>query len=192
MADIVLFHHAQGLRPDVRAWADSLREAGHEVWTPDLFEGATFDRLEDGAAFRDETGIPELMRRATEALEKLPAELVYAGFSMGAATATYFAATRPGARAAVLMHGVAPVETLGVEAWAGGVPVQVHYKVEDPEVDAGEVEAVENFVRASGAPIEIHTYPGDGHLFADPDGPDYDRASAELMLERELAFLERL
>jgi dienelactone hydrolase len=111
---------------------------------------------------------------------------------MGAASAQYLAATRPGARAAVLMHEVAPLETLGVEAWPGGVPVQVHNKVEDPQVDAGEVEAVENFVRASGAPIEIYTYPGDGHLFADPDGPDYDRASAELMLERELAFLERL
>jgi dienelactone hydrolase len=192
MAEIVLFHHAQGLRPDVPAWADSLREAGHEVWTPDLFEGATFDRLEDGIAHRDEIGIPELIRRATEAVEQLPAELGYAGFSMGAASAQYLAATRPGARAAVLMHGVAPVETLGVEAWPGGVPVQVHNKVEDPEVDAGEVEAVENFVRASGAPIEIYRYPGDGHLFADPDGPDYDRASAELMLERELAFLERL
>jgi dienelactone hydrolase len=180
------------LRPDVTAWADSLREAGHEVWTPDLFEGATFDRLEDGVAHRDETGIPELIRRATEAVEQLPIELVYAGFSMGAATATYFAATRPGARAAVLMHGVAPVETLGVEAWPGDVPVQAHNKAEDPTVDAGEVETFESFVRASGAPIEIYTYPGEGHLFADPDGPDYDRASAELMLERELAFLERL
>lgn len=192
MADIVLFHHAQGLRPDVRAWADSLREAGHEVWTPDLFEGATFDRLEDGVAFRDETGIPELMRRATEALEKLPAELVYAGFSMGAVPAQSLAATRPGARAAVLMHGVVPLETIGVEAWPGGVHVQAHYKIGDPWVDAAGVESFEISVRASGAPIEIYTYPGDGHLFADPDGPDYDRAAAELMLGRELAFLERL
>jgi dienelactone hydrolase len=192
MADIVLFHHAQGLRPDVLAWADSLREAGHEVTTPDLFEGATFDRLEDGIARRDEIGIPELIRRASEAVEQLPAELVYAGFSMGAATAAYFAATRAGARAALLMHGVAPVETLGVEAWPGDVSVQAHCKVEDPLVDAAEVGAFESFVRASGAPIEIYAYPGDGHLFADPDGPDYDRAAAELMLERELAFLERL
>jgi len=190
MADIVLFHHAQGLRSDMTAWADSLREAGHEVWTPDLFEGRTFERLADGGAHRDEIGIPELIRRATEAVEQLPVELVYAGFSMGAASAQYFAANRPGARGAVLMCGVAPVETLGVDAWPGDVPVQIHYMAEDGV--AGEIEPVERFVRASGALIEVHTYPGDGHLFADPDGPDYDRAAAELMLERELEFLRRL
>ena len=58
MAHVVLFHHARGLRPDVTSWAESLREAGHEVETPDLIEGRTFDRLEDGIAYRDELGIP--------------------------------------------------------------------------------------------------------------------------------------
>jgi dienelactone hydrolase len=192
MADIVLFHHAQGLRPDVRAWADSLREAGHQVSTPDLFEGATFDRLEDGTAHRDEIGIPELMMRAAEALDRLPAELVYAGFSMGVPPAQYFAATRPGARGAVIMNAVTPLETVGVEAWPGGVPVQAHYKAGDPWVDAGEVEEFEGSASASGALVEIYTYPGGGHLFADPEAPEYDPAAAELMLERELAFLERL
>ena len=61
MAHVALFHHAQGLRPDVLAWADSLRVAGHEVETPDLYEGRTFDLLEDGIAHRDELGIPALM-----------------------------------------------------------------------------------------------------------------------------------
>ena len=78
MAHVVLFHHTQGLRKDVIAWADSLREAGHEVTTPDLFEGLTFDRFDDGIAHRDEVGLPELMGRAATALEDLPAELVYA------------------------------------------------------------------------------------------------------------------
>jgi dienelactone hydrolase len=190
MADVVLFHSAQGLRRDVTAWANSLRSAGHEVRTPDLFEGATFERLEDGVAHRDSIGIPELMRRATDAVDGLPSELVYAGFSMGAPPAEILCATRPGARGALLMHGVAPVEALGVEAWPSGVPVQVHHAVGDRWVDASAVEALANLARASGSSIEVHTYPGDGHLFADPDAPEYDRDSAELMLQRELAFLE--
>jgi dienelactone hydrolase len=190
MADVVLFHSAQGLRRDVTAWADSLRGAGHQVWTPDLFDGATFERLEDGVAHRDSIGIPELMRRASDAVSELPSALVYAGFSMGAPPAEILGATRPGARGALLMHGVAPVEALGVEVWPSDVPVQVHYAVADRWVDASGVEALENLARARGASIEVHTYPGDGHLFADPDAPEYDRASAELMLERELAFLE--
>jgi dienelactone hydrolase len=189
MSEIVLFHSAQGLRPGVTQWADSLRKVGHEVWTPDVFEGRTFDRLEDGIAHRDGLGLPELIRRAGEALEELPAELVYAGFSMGGSTAHYFAVTRPAARGALLMHGVAPADTLGGKPWPAGAPAQVHYAVDDPFMNSGDVPDLE---RAAGELVEAYTYPGDGHLFADPDAPEYDRPSAELMLERELAFLERL
>jgi dienelactone hydrolase len=188
LADIVLFHHAQGLRRDVIAWADRLRADGHQVWTPDLYEGATFDRLEDGVAHRDTTGIGELIRRAEAELDQVPAAVVYAGFSMGAPTAGYFTARRAGARGAVLMHGGADPG----DGWPGGVPVQVHYAVGDPWLEPGEVEGFSDAVGASGSPIEVHAYPGDGHLFADPDGPDYDEESAELMLERELEFLRRL
>lgn len=189
MSQIVLFHSAQGLRRDVSGLAARLRDAGHEVWTPDLFDGATFERLEDGIAHRDEIGIPALIERAATILEGLPTELVYAGFSMGAASAGYFAAARPGARGALLMHGATPLAAFGVSAWPGGVPAQVHYAADDPFVDAEGIDAFANVVREAGSPIEVFTYPGSGHLFADPDGPDYDEESAELMLERGLAFV---
>lgn len=39
MAEVVLFHHAQGLTPGVVAFADELRRAGHTVHTPDLLDG---------------------------------------------------------------------------------------------------------------------------------------------------------
>jgi len=38
----------------------------------------------------------------------------------------------------------------------------------------------------------VHTYPGSGHLFADPDLPDHDRSSSEEMWRRVLAFLDRI
>jgi dienelactone hydrolase len=192
VAQIVLFHHAQGLRDDVLAWADSLREAGHEVTTPDLFEGRTFEQLDAGIAHRDQIGVPALMGRAGEKLEGLPAELVYMGFSMGASTAHYFALTRPGARAVLLMHGTAPAASLGETAWLAGLPGQLHKKEADPLMEEGGVEAAEQAARAVGASLELFTYPGEGHLFVDPVGPDYDRDAAERMLERELALLARL
>jgi dienelactone hydrolase len=192
VARIVLFHSVQGLRRDVRDWAASLRDGGHDVWTPDLLDGATFERLEDGIAHRDEIGIPALMQRASAALEDLPPDLVYAGFSMGAATAQYFAATRQGTQAAILMHSALTIEDLEVEAWPTGLPVQIHYATGDPWVEAAEVASLEEAVRAAGGAVETYTYPGEGHLFADPDGPDYDQESAELMVERELAFLGEL
>jgi dienelactone hydrolase len=192
LAKIVLFHHAQGLRPDVVAWAETLREAGHDVETPDLYEGRTFDRLEDGIAHRDEVGIPTLMQRAGQVLEGLPEDLAYGGFSMGASTAHYFAVTRPGARGALLMHGTAPRQALGGVEWPAAAPVQLHYSEEDPWVDSENIGAFERSVRDAGSPLDVFTYPGDGHLFADPDGPDYDDASAKLMLRRELELLDRL
>lgn len=190
VAHLVLFHHAQGLRPDVLTWAESLREAGHEVEAPDLFEGRTFERLDEGIAHRDEVGMPTLIARASEFLEGMPNELVYAGFSMGAAAAHYFTVARAGARGAILMHGWSPPEFLDGH-WPTGAPGQVHYAAEDPQIDS-PIDAVERSVRDAGGSLEVFTYPGDGHLFADPDGPDYDPHAAQLMLQRELEFLSRL
>jgi dienelactone hydrolase len=190
--NVVLLHSAQGLRPGVEEWAGRLREAGHEVWAPDLFEGRTFAELDDGVAFRNEVGVPELMRRAEAALAGLPGELVFAGFSMGAATAGYYAATRPGARGAVLMHGVPPLRQFGVEGWPDGVPAQVHFMRDDPWVERDAVAEFERMAFAAGVSAEVHAYEGSGHLFADPDSPDHDAAAAELMLGRVLGFLAGL
>lgn len=39
MAEVILFHHVQGLTDGVRALADELEQAGHVVHTPDFFAG---------------------------------------------------------------------------------------------------------------------------------------------------------
>jgi dienelactone hydrolase len=189
--EIVLFHSAQGLRPAVRSWADRLRAAGHRVHTPDLFDGEVFDQLADGVRKRDALGIPELIRRAQAAVAELPSSLVCAGFSMGAASAEFLAATRPGATAAILMHGALDPGAVGAETWPR-VPVAVHYAKGDSWVDTEQVRSLERAVQASGAAVATHVYEGGGHLFADEASPDYDRASAELMFERTLAFLKTL
>lgn len=191
MSKVVLLHSAQGLRPGFERCAERLREAGHEVWTPDLFEGRSFDDLAAGIAHRDEIGVPELMRRAEAALAELPADVVYAGFSMGAASAGYYAATRGGCRGAILISGVTPLDEFGVERWPPNVPAQVHFAVEDQHVDHAGIESFERALDASRARLEIHAYPGSDHLFADPDSPGYDPASAELLLARVLEFLHR-
>jgi dienelactone hydrolase len=94
------------------------------------------------------------------------------------------------------MHGAVPVEGLseyfGVDRWPEGVPVQVHYAADDPWVEAEEeVAPLGDAVRGAGAAFEAHTYPGSGHLFNDPELPEYDRASSEAMWRRVLAFLDR-
>ena len=195
MAEIVLFHSALGLRPGVTAAADRLRGAGHSVHVPDYYDGEVFDDLDDGLRKRDELGVAEILRRAREAVAGLPAGLVFAGFSLGNDPAELLAAERPGARGALHMHGAVPIEAFsefGVERWPEGVPVQVHYAAEDPWVEAEEVAALGDAVGRAGAALEEHTYPGSGHLFTDPDLPEYDRASSEAMWRRVLAFLDRV
>ena len=47
--NIMLFHSTYGLRPAVHAAAARLRAAGHEVYVPDLFDGRTFETVEEGS-----------------------------------------------------------------------------------------------------------------------------------------------
>lgn len=188
---VVLFHSAQGLRPAVNEFADDLRASGHHVHTPDLFDGATFDVLADGIRLRDEIGIQELGRRAMAAVEHLGSDVVYAGFSMGAASAEFLGTARPGAKALVLLHGVVPPQYLGVEAWPG-IPVQVHSGTNDSWAPRAEIEEFASFVRAAGAPCEVHWYDVPGHLFTDAGNEEYDAAATALILERLKTFLARV
>jgi len=80
MAEVLLFHHAQGLTPGVVAFADELRAAGHIVHTPDLFGGRTFESIPEGMAFINETGFDELRAQGVRLADDLPQALVYAGF----------------------------------------------------------------------------------------------------------------
>lgn len=187
MTEILLFHHANGLTDGVRSFAETLRAAGHTVHTPDLFEGRVFDTVEEGVAFRDSVGQEVLMGRAFAAAEGLPTDLVYAGMSMGCMPATVLLLPRPGARGAFYLYGA--VDPAWFEAeWPEGVPAQSHQTEDDPWREA---EGDEGFAaRVPGS--ESFLYPGKGHLFADPDSPDYDEAAAELATERVLAFLDRL
>jgi len=56
MSEVLLYHHVQGLTDGVRSFAEELRQAGHTVHTPDLFDGRTFGTLEEGMAFAREIG----------------------------------------------------------------------------------------------------------------------------------------
>jgi dienelactone hydrolase len=189
MAEVVLFHHAQGLTPGVVAFADELRGAGHTVHTPDLFDGRTFGSIEEGMRYAEEIGFPdEVIERAARAVEELPAELVYAGFSLGEVPAQNLAQTRPGARGALLFYSCVPVSAFG-SAWPEGVPVQVHGMDADPFfVDEGDIDAARELVnQAENA--ELFLYPGDQHYFADSSLPSYDPHATALLTRRVLDFL---
>lgn len=188
MTEILLFHHAQGLTPGVIAFADTLRSAGHIVHTPDLFEGRTFDSIEAGMGFVREIGFGEVMARGAQAAADLPAELVYAGFSLGVVPAQMLAQTRAGARGAILCYACVPVAEFG-SAWPEDVPVQIHGMDADPFfVDEGDIDAARALV-AEAEDAELFLYPGDQHYFADSSLPSYDAQASALLTQRVLDFL---
>lgn len=188
MTEVVLFHHAQGLTSGVVAFADQLRAAGHTVHTPDLFEGRTFDTLEDGMGYVEGVGFGEMIQRGARAVESLPPELVYAGFSLGVLPAQYLAQTRAGARGAVLCYSCVPVSEFG-SGWPAGVPVQVHGMDADPIfVGEGDLDAARELVEQA-EDAELFLYPGDQHYFADSSLPSYDLEATALLTQRVLAFV---
>ena len=190
MAEVLVFHHAQGLTPGVVAFADRLRRAGHTVHAPDLYEGRTFDTIEEGVAHAREIGFGEVAGRGLRAAEGLPAGLVYAGFSLGVVPAQRLAQTRPGARGALLFHACLPVSEFG-PSWPPGVPAQVHAMDADPFfVDDGDIDAAHALVAEAGD-AKLFLYPGAGHLFADDSLSSYDADAAALLGRRVLAFLDR-
>ncbi|SCG73032.1 Dienelactone hydrolase [Micromonospora inositola] len=190
MAEVLLFHHAQGQTAGVLAFADELRRAGHTVHTPDLYDGRTFATLDDGLAYAREVGFDNLLDRGVGAADGLPEELVYAGFSLGVMPAQKLAQTRAGARGAMLFESCFPVSEFGT-AWPAGVPVQIHGMDADPFfAGEGDLDAARALVE-SAEDAELFVYPGDRHLFADSSLPSYDADAAKLLTQRVLDFLVR-
>jgi dienelactone hydrolase len=185
VAEVLLFHHAQGLTPGCVSLADELRAGGHVVHTPDLYEGRMFAELADGMGYVKQIGFGTIMERGRLAAESLPNELVHAGMSLGAMPAQMLAQTRPGAKGALLLHAAVPLSEFG-GAWPRGVPLQIH-TMEDDEL--GDVDVARELAETiEGA--ELFLYPGDRHLFSDSSLPDYDESAATLLRQRVLGFLD--
>jgi dienelactone hydrolase len=194
MAEVLLFHHIQGLTEGVAAFAEELRAGGHTVHTPDLFDGRTFDSIDEGFSYAQSQG-ERLDERADSAAAALPESLVYAGFSWGVAAAQRLTQTRAGAQGALLYEACFPITgEYAFGPWPDGVPVQIHGKAEDEFfAKEGDIDAARELVATVGPEQgELFVYPGDQHLFTDSSLPSYDADAAALVTERSLGFLARL
>ena len=195
MAEVVLFHHVQGLTEGVRAFAEELRVGGHTVHTPDLFDGERPATIDEGVALVQSLGDEVIGERADRAVADLPEGLVYAGFSFGAGTAQRLAQTRPGARGALLYESCMPITgEWAFGPWPDGLPVQVHGMDQDPFFALeGDIDAARELVEKVGSELaELFVYAGDQHLFTDSSLPSYDADAAALVVQRSREFLDRV
>ena len=192
MAELLLFHHAQGLTAGCLSFADELRAAGHVVHAPDLYDGKTFTELADGIGYAEQVGFGAIIERGRGAAESLPNELVYAAFSLGVMPAQMLAQTRPGTKGALLFHSCVPPSEFG-RPWPQGAPLQIHMMDADelalpPNEDLDAARELDETVESA----ELFLYPGNRHLFADNSLPGYDDSAATLLKQRVLSFLENI
>jgi len=192
MAEVVLYHHVQGLTDGVRAFADRLRAGGHVVHTPDLFAGALPGSIEEGLALSRQIGDEVIAARATA---DLPNAAVFAGISSGVMTAQRLAQTHPGARGALLYEACLPISgEWAIGPWPAGVPVQIHGMDKDPIFALeGDLDAARDLVTTIGQDQgQLFLYAGDRHLFTDSSLPSFDAAATDLLIERSLDLLGKL
>jgi dienelactone hydrolase len=188
MAEVILFHHALGVTDGVRAFADQLRDRAHQVTVGDLFGGTTFGTIEEGVAYEEHLGWDEMIARSEAAIAALPPHVVIGGFSLGAVYAQRLVQTRDGALGALLYHGGdTPLEAFDVP-WPEGVGLQVHVSEDDTWFNRKGGEQLVSEVPDA----ELFLYPGSAHLFTDRSWVEYDEASTALVIERTLAFLDRV
>ena len=176
MAEILLFHHAQGQTPGFLSFADELRAAGHTVHAPDLYEGRTFDSLEDGVGYAREVGFATIAGRGVGSRPTPCPTASSTGASRSAPLpAQKLAQNRPGAKGALLFHAAFPLSEFG-DSWPPGVPLQIHM-MEGDQWALEDLPAARELVETiDGA--ELFLYHGDGHLFADSSLADYDEQAA--------------
>ncbi len=187
MAELMLFHHAQGLTPGVLGFAEDLRAGGHVVHTPDLYDGTTFTDIGSGVSHAEAVGFDVIIERGMAAASGLDDVVVYAGFSLGVLPAQKLAQTRSGARGALLYHAGVPTSAFG-SSWPDGVALQMHVMADDDWGDLADMQSLEAEIEGA----ELFVYLGSTHLFADSSLPDYDEKAAHLLLERSLDLLNTI
>jgi dienelactone hydrolase len=185
---VVVFHSSYGRRQAEASAAAGLRAAGHDVITPDLYDGQTASSLDAALTLMDAVGWDVICARARQALREIPETAVLAGFSMGAGVVGSVWDQRPMAAGVVLLHGIAPIPASA----RPGLPVQVHVAGDDPFASRPAVARWQADAGRAGLAAQVFTYPGAGHFYTDPGLADHHPAAAGQTWQRVTAFLSGL
>ena len=190
MAEVLLFHHAQGQTEGFMAFADELRQAGHTVHTPDLFDGRTFGTIDEGMAHVGRARLRRDHRPRRAGRERVWATSSSTPASRSASCRRRSSRRRAGARAGRCSSTPAcrcpssgrrgrPTCRCRSTGWTA-----------DPFfVDEGDIDAAREIVESTENG-ELYLYPGDQHYFADSSLPSYDAGATALLTRRVLDFLQ--
>jgi carboxymethylenebutenolidase len=194
-AGVLVLHPWWGLNDTIKTFCNRLAEAGFVVFAPDLYHGkiattipeaeALANALDGNAAAAE---IAEAVGFLGKHLEPTGRPVAVVGFSLGAYFALALSAADPQhIHSVVIFYGTGPEDFTNSQAEYLG-----HFAETDEFEPPENVAGLEAALQRAGRPTTIHTYPGTGHWFFEPDVEQaYNPSAAELAWERTLAFLKR-
>lgn len=189
---VLVLHSWWGLTDAIKDRVNQLADAGFTAVAPDLFDGevarddAHGERLlADADANRLVLGV----QSTADALARMPAtagtRIMVVGFSMGASLGLWFSERFADQVSAVVgFYG-----TQGIDFHRTQSSYQLHMAEGDAMLDPDELALMEASFGLAGRDVDIHTYAGVAHHFAEWGTPGYDRPAADLAWDRTIDFL---
>ncbi len=179
----------------MKRFCDRVSDCGYTVLAPDLNFGSVFEDVDDA---RDHLADANADRLAglTLASAKLLREktvdpslpIAVVGFSMGASLGLWASVRLPEEICAVAaFYGTQNIDFSGNKS-----AYQLHLAEVDEWVGGDDAAFMEATIGLSGAPVEVHRYPGTEHWFFEQGVDAYDADAAATAWMRLEVFLERL
>ena len=192
---VLVAHENRGLNPHIEDIARRLALAGYMAFAPDALTPLggypgdedkarqLFGQLDQAKTLEDFVTAAGVLASRSDGTGAMGA----VGFCWGGGMAHRLATRLPQLAAAVPFYGDVPAAS---EAAKVKAPLLVHFAASDDRINKAW-PPYEEALKAAGARMEVHTYPGTQHGFNNDTTPRFDSAAAAQAWERTLAFFAK-
>lgn len=189
---VLVLHSWWGLTESMKDRCNQLADAGFTAVAPDLFDGEVARDDAHGEQLlldADPDRLVAGVQSTADALHRMPAasggRIMVVGFSMGASLGLWLSERFPDLVSAVVaFYGTQNMDFVDTKA-----DYQLHLAGDDPMVDPDDLALMEASFSLAGRSVDLHSYPGVHHNFAEPGTAGYDPDAAELAWARTIEFL---
>lgn len=187
---VVVIQEWWGLQDQIKGVCDKYAAAGYHALAPDLYNGKVAKDASEAAGLMQaldfKAATQQIVRGAVLKLAEGGRKVGLTGYCMGGAISILGAALIPELSAAVAFYGIPNPEHYDPAAIK--IPLMGHYGRKDKFITVDKVYELENSLRKAKVDVTFHTYDAD-HAFCNQNRPEvYDPESAEMAMERTLAF----
>jgi carboxymethylenebutenolidase len=189
---VLLIHQWWGLDDNMKAMAAELAKEGYLALACDLYEGKVAKDQQSAQSYMqaiDPAKALQTLLAWIDWLKKDPrgdGKVATIGWCMGGGWSLRASLATP-VDATVIYYG--PVTQPAAELAALKGPVLGQFGSQDQYINPKMVAGFEAEMKKAGKTLEDYSYPAN-HAFANPTGPSYDPAQAQLAWQRTLAFLK--